>query len=72
MAPTFSVPSIWLSVRVSDGSESYVQNLPVGFGQAISRSGTVNLLAYIGWVYIVRHVDYSFEVVEMGTECGFN
>ncbi|NJE01906.1 hypothetical protein [Thermococcus sp. JdF3] len=49
------------------------REISIGFGQANADIfGTVNLLAYVGWVYIVRHADYSAEVAGMGAECGFN
>ncbi|ASJ05424.1 DUF2341 domain-containing protein [Thermococcus barossii] len=49
------------------------REISVGFGQANADFfATVNLLAYIDWVYIVRHADYSAEVIGMGAECSFN
>ena len=49
------------------------REISIGFGQANADWwGTVNLLAYVDWVYIVRHADYTAEVIGMGAECGFN
>jgi hypothetical protein len=45
----------------------------IGFGQANNDFfSTVNLLALVDWVYIVRHADYTAEVIGMGAECSFN
>lgn len=49
------------------------REVSIGFGQANADWwGTVNLLAYVDWVYIVRHANYGAEIVGMGAECGFN
>lgn len=49
------------------------ERVSVGFGQANSNpSSTVNLLALVDWVYIVRRAEYTAEVVGMGAECGFD
>ncbi|ASJ08082.1 hypothetical protein A3L11_02115 [Thermococcus siculi] len=49
------------------------RDVSVGFGQANADFfATVNLLAYVDWVYIVRHVNYDVEITAMGAECSFN
>ncbi|WP_148883078.1 hypothetical protein [Thermococcus aciditolerans] len=49
------------------------REISIGFGQANADIfGTVNLLAYVDWVYIVRYANYRAGIVRMGAECGFN
>ncbi|WP_157727181.1 DUF2341 domain-containing protein [Thermococcus profundus] len=61
---------------VSHGFENYYEffysTVSVGFGQANGGSSTVNLLAYVDWVYVVHRVNYDAEIGEMGVECGCN
>ncbi|MBP1911361.1 DUF2341 domain-containing protein [Thermococcus stetteri] len=49
------------------------RDVSVGFGQANADFfTTVNLLAYVDWVYIVKHVNYDVRIVGMGAECSCN
>jgi len=49
------------------------REISIGFGQANSDIfATVNLLAYVDWVYAVRYADYNVEILRMGAECSFN
>ncbi|QDA30358.1 DUF2341 domain-containing protein [Thermococcus indicus] len=49
------------------------REISIGFGQANADWwSTVNLLAYIDWVCVVRYSRYTAEIAGMGAECGFN
>jgi len=46
------------------------RTVSVGLGQANLDNVTVNLLAYVDWLYVMKRYRFETEVVGMGVECG--
>lgn len=69
----FSSGVLISSYTFENGNRFRNRDVSVGFGQANADFfATVNLLAYVDWVYVVRHVNYDVEITVMGAECGCN